>query len=84
MVKQLYCCVPSFHVNKYSQSCGISYKRPQLYSTPCREDANPHLFFTFGTRWTYVISLKLRSFFKPGECCVLQETRYVTDIILLM
>lgn len=77
------CCVPSFPVNRYSQSCGISYKRPQTYSTPCREDANLHVFFTLGTRWTYVISLKLGRF-NPGECWVLQQNRYVTDIILFI
>jgi hypothetical protein len=57
-----HCCVPSFPANKYSQSRGISYERPQLYSTPCREDANLHLFFTLGARWTYMISIKLQSF----------------------
>jgi hypothetical protein len=76
------CCVPSFPVNKYSQSWGISYKGPQLYSAQRREDAKLHVLLLSvrdGRTW----SASSFGRFNPGECCVLQQNRYVTEIILL-
>jgi len=77
-----HCCVPSFPVNKYSQSWGISFKRPQLYSAQRREDAKLHVLLPS------VLDGRMRSAsnfrrFNPGEWCVLQQNRYVTDILLL-
>jgi hypothetical protein len=76
-----HCYVPSFPVNKYSQSRGISYKRPQLYSAQRRQDPTLHVLLPS------VLDARTRSassfgHFNPGEC-VLQQNRYVTDIILL-